>query len=71
MRTFDASGGFLDIDSPQAKEFARFSNVDYYRTTIHSEEYITSRWSKFFTIVDCLEKGINRFQDLIVMRRDS
>jgi SAM-dependent methyltransferase len=42
---------------------------DFYRTTIHSDAYIVSRWSEFFEIVSIRKKGLNRHQDIVVCKR--
>ena len=41
----------------------------YYRGTFQSREYTLREWSKYFEIVEYIERGISNHQDLIVMRR--
>ena len=41
----------------------------YYRGTIQSREYTTSRWSKYFNVLAFIEDGLEGSQDLVVMRR--
>jgi SAM-dependent methyltransferase len=43
----------------------------FYQTAVHTREYIYSRWSKYFTVVDFEEKGIANNQDLILCKRVS
>jgi ubiquinone/menaquinone biosynthesis C-methylase UbiE len=40
---------------------------DYYQTTFHTKQYIINAWSKYFRIVDYVEKGINGHQDAVVL----
>ncbi|WP_371418093.1 class I SAM-dependent methyltransferase [Acidisoma sp. L85] len=39
---------------------------EFYQTAYHAEEYIYSRWSKFFTIVKIRPRGIANRQDLVL-----
>jgi SAM-dependent methyltransferase len=41
----------------------------YYRGVYQTREYTMREWSKWFEIVDYLERGIGGLQDLVVMRR--
>jgi trans-aconitate methyltransferase len=42
---------------------------DFYQTTLHSRAYVTDQWSRYFDIVDVIERAINNHQDLVVARR--
>ena len=39
-----------------------------YTTAYHTKEYVCSRWSQHFKVVDYVEKGMNNHQDLVVLR---
>jgi SAM-dependent methyltransferase len=41
----------------------------YYRATFQSREYTISTCSKHFELVDYLERGLNGYQDLVILRR--
>ena len=41
----------------------------FYRTTIHSERYIRTHWSKFFDIQRIIKRGVNNHQDIVVCRK--
>lgn len=43
----------------------------FYQTAFHTEEYIRSRWSRFFEIEKIIYKGVNNHQDLILLRKTS
>jgi SAM-dependent methyltransferase len=40
----------------------------FYKTAFHSHEYIRSRWSDYFDILDIQEVGISNWQDAILCR---
>jgi SAM-dependent methyltransferase len=42
---------------------------NFYQTTFHSRAYVIDNWSRYFDIVDVLERAINNHQDLVVARR--
>jgi trans-aconitate methyltransferase len=42
---------------------------DFYQTTFHSRAYVHDKWSRYFDIVEIIEKGINNQQALVVARR--
>lgn len=42
---------------------------DWYRTTIHSHEYINKEWSKYFEILEIVELGLMAHQDCVVCRK--
>ena len=41
----------------------------YYRGTFQTREYTLREWSKYFEILDYIERGTSNHQDLVVMRR--
>ena len=41
----------------------------YYKNTHHTQNYIQSKWSAFFTVLDYIPKGMNNHQDLVVLRK--
>jgi SAM-dependent methyltransferase len=61
--------GFADELSTQSEVFAKWSSADYYRMACHTADYVASRWSEFFDVLEWIEGGINAHQDLVVMRR--
>jgi hypothetical protein len=42
---------------------------NYYRTVFQTREYTLREFSKYFEILEYIERGVANFQDLIVMRR--
>jgi len=43
---------------------------DYYQTTYHTQRYVENEWSRFFTIRDYRERGMNNHQDAVLLSRD-
>ena len=43
----------------------------YYRTVYQTRSYTTREWSKYFEVLEYIERGVGNYQDLIVMRRRS
>jgi SAM-dependent methyltransferase len=41
----------------------------YYRSVFQTPEYTLREWSKYFEIVEYVERGMGNFQDLVVMKR--
>lgn len=41
----------------------------FYQTAFHAEQYISSRWSRFFEIIRIMKKGITNYQDIVLCRR--
>ena len=41
---------------------------DFYRSTIHTPEYVRREWSKYFDVLDVMPKRINAHQHLVVAR---
>jgi SAM-dependent methyltransferase len=52
-----------DLDPVLAKE-----DRSYYRNTFHSHEYLASKWSTCFDLIEVLPGYIGNLQDLVVMR---
>jgi SAM-dependent methyltransferase len=44
---------------------------DFYQTTYHSRRYIEKAWGSLFEIIEYREKGMNRLQDAVLMRKRS
>ncbi|MEP7290344.1 MAG: class I SAM-dependent methyltransferase [Chloroflexota bacterium] len=59
--------GFFDTDSEQRFEFAAYATIDYYRSTFHTRAYVMREWSKYFRVLDYIERGINGYQDLVIL----
>lgn len=43
---------------------------DYYQNTFHTKAYVLEKWSKYFRIVDYIEKGLNNHQDLVILEKE-
>lgn len=43
---------------------------EFYKTTLHTHEYINTKWAKYFEIIDIIPKGIMNHQDLIICRNN-
>ena len=41
----------------------------YYRGVFQTREYTIQEWSKYFEILEYIERGVANYQDLVVMRR--
>lgn len=41
---------------------------DFYQTAFHTENYICREWSKYFKVLNYIEKGINNDQDLVILQ---
>jgi SAM-dependent methyltransferase len=56
---------FMQISDP------RWNGIfpDFYQKTFHTEEYIRKTWSRYFEVVNYIERGIGNFQDLVVLRK--
>lgn len=44
---------------------------DYYQFAINSEGYIYENWTKFFEVVDFVNRGIDNYQDVAILRKPS
>jgi len=44
---------------------------DWYQNTFHTEDYVHREWSKYFTIIRYVERGMQSYQDAIIMRKES
>ena len=60
--------GFFDRQGPIHRQFAEIAEADYYRLTVHSKDYVVTHWSKYFDVLEVVERGLGR-QDAVVMRR--
>jgi len=41
---------------------------DFYQTTYHSRAYIEDRWSRFFSVIGYVERGMNAHQDAVILQ---
>jgi len=41
---------------------------DFYQTTFHTREYVNRAWSRHFDVVDHIEGGLGRHQDVVLLR---
>jgi SAM-dependent methyltransferase len=42
---------------------------EWYQTAFHTEEYVRNNFSKYFSIIDYIPRGISDFQDLVVLQK--
>ena len=56
---FTWSSGKLKVDGFPA----------FYQTAFHTKDYVYNQWSKYFEIVDYVERGIGNYQDAVVLRK--
>jgi hypothetical protein len=42
----------------------------FYGDTYHTKEYICKNWSRYFRIVDYIERGIGNHQDLVMLQKN-
>lgn len=40
---------------------------DFYQTCFHTPDYIRENWSRYFEVIGHVEKGINNWQDLVIL----
>ena len=59
--------GIADRSGDRWLLFNHFLDSSYYRLTMHSKDYVMNEWSRYFDILDYVEKGIGR-QDIVIMR---
>ena len=60
-------GGFYDYQEDLALD--GIVPKDYYRDVFQSKEYTLKEYSRYFEILEYIERGAVNFQDLIVMRK--
>ena len=41
---------------------------DWYQTTYHTKEYVRDKYSRYFTVVKYIPRGMNRHQDVVVLQ---
>jgi hypothetical protein len=64
--TFPSSG----IDDNQGDgTLSGIAPENYYRTTYQTADYTAGEFSKYFKVLEYLERGVSNFQDLIVVRK--
>ena len=44
---------------------------DYYQSAYQSSEYVFREWSRYFEIVEYVERGVNGHQDAFILRKSS
>jgi trans-aconitate methyltransferase len=59
--------GFLDLGVNNDLGESVSEN-DYYRNTLHTNEYIFENWAKYFEIIDIIPGYIGNHQDLVIMK---
>lgn len=50
-------------------DYWRRSFPSWYQTAIHTPTYVKDRYRRYFDVVEHLPRGLNRDQDLVVMKR--
>lgn len=60
--------GFLFITLSKGR-FNLTGFPDFYQAAYHTREYVHNEWSKYFDIVDYVERGICNIQDAVVLRK--
>ncbi len=63
IEEFDKKGFFF-FEGPLTESLPEF-----YRTSLHTHEYVKREWSKYFEILDIIPKGMMNHQDLVVCRK--
>lgn len=58
--------GFLFIESPKSMQGIF---PEWYQTTYHSQEYVLSKYSKYFNVLDYIPTGLDQCQDVIVLQK--
>ena len=43
---------------------------DFYQTAFHTKQYVTEAWTKFFTIRRYIERGLEDYQDLVLLSNE-
>jgi len=43
---------------------------DFYRTTLHSHDYVRKEWGRYFEVIDIIPKAIGNHQDAIIVRNN-
>jgi SAM-dependent methyltransferase len=59
--------GFLFITLSKGR-FKRDEFPDFYQAAYHTKEYLYNQWSGYFDILDYVERGLNNYQDAVVLR---
>jgi SAM-dependent methyltransferase len=60
--------GFLYINLSKGI-FKLDSFPDFYQAAYHTKEYVYSEWSKYFDVVNYVERGISNNQDAVVLQK--
>jgi SAM-dependent methyltransferase len=56
-------------DATRDPALAGIAPDDYYRATFQTTDYTLAEWGKYLEVVAVIEKGMNHWQDLVVMRK--
>jgi SAM-dependent methyltransferase len=60
--------GFYHTDDPALDGVAP---QGYYRSTFQTRRYTLWEWSRYFAVLDYVERGVGNYQDLVVMQRST
>ena len=62
------SSGYMDLGSDPILN--GYVPAEYYRTALHTKEYVQSQWGKYFQVVEIVEGAVGGgHQDLVVLRK--
>lgn len=60
-------GFYFHVNNIGIRNFAGFP--DFYQTTFHTRHYIVSNWTRYFSILDYVEKGEEEYQSFVVLSK--
>ena len=67
-RELDMMSGFVFNDSKR-RFFKKDGLPHFYQDAHHTKQYVLENWSRFFTIIDYVEKGIVDHHDAVVLTK--
>ena len=59
------------IDEYHNRSLAGLVDPDFYRNTYQSAQYTLSEWTGDFQVLAYIERGLDNYQDLVVLRRET
>lgn len=66
LKELDSNGIAFRVD--RKGRFKLDGLPDFYQTTFHTQAYVARVWSVFFEVVDHIQGGLGRHQDLVIVR---
>ena len=67
LKALDRTGIVFRVD--RKGRFKLDGLPDFYQTTFHTQAYVERAWRVFFEVVDHIQGGLGRHQDLVILRR--